>query len=477
MLRVLTEQIRRHELIKPGGTVVLAVSGGADSMALLHLLAALGRQSDWQLELSVAHFNHGLRGVDSDADAEFVRGAAEGLRLTCDVERREIRTLAQAARAGIEETSRRERYAFLERISLRRGASSVAVAHHADDQAETVLHRLARGTGLRGLAGMPVSRPLTPGSNIQLVRPLLTFTRAQLREFLHSQQIPFREDESNSERDAARNRIRHMVIPVLEEQINPQVRSALVRLAEQARWFEDYFQETIVRTFDTLLVSRTDQSVILNASGLGRKSSLLRTGLIRHTVASFGRGEADLSFQHLVAVSVLLDDPVSGKVIQLPGGVTVQKRYQQLIFSVDQETPQETIADQVVLHVPGRTVLPVRALEICCEISSPPADEIAAMREKGGKMSEHVDFDAVHPPIVLRSRRAGERFFPLGAPGSKKLSDYLTDAKVPPTDRRNIAVVCDQLGPIWVVSHRIDDRVKLTPQTRRVLHLEAKELA
>ena len=291
-----------------------------------------------------------------------------------------------------------------------------------------------------------------------------------------SQQIAFREDRSNTDHALLRNRIRHVVLPLLEQQVNPQVRGALLRLAEQARWFEDYFRENVTRTFETLLVSRTDQGIVLNAAALARKSKLLQTGLIREAYSSFGLGEADLSFTHLVAVADLLDDPTSGKMIQLPGGVVVEKRYEQLIFTRETQGPIASPADQIVVRVPGRTVLPSRSMEICCEVTTPAPDAIAALRDHGRRMCEYLDMDAVHPPLLVRSRRSGERFFPLGAPGSKKLSDYLTDAKVPPEGRRNIAVLCDQLGPIWVVGHRIDDRVKLTSQTRRVLHLEAKEI-
>jgi tRNA(Ile)-lysidine synthase len=192
---------------------------------------------------------------------------------------------------------------------------------------------------------------------------------------------------------------------------------------------------------------------------------------------ALGRGEADLTFANLVAVAELLDDPVSGKIIQLPGGVVVEKRYQQLTFCNEIDATSESNADQVVVRVPGRTILPSRFLEICCEVSSPPTAQITELRECGTRLNEHLDLDTVHAPLLVRSRRPGERFWPLGAPGSKKLSDYLTDSKVPPGERRKIVVVCDQLGPIWVVGHRIDDRVKLTSRTRRVLRLEARELS
>jgi len=352
----------------------------------------------------------------------------------------------------------------------------VAVAHHADDHAETILHRILRGTGLRGLAGIPRSRPLSPGSAVRLIRPLLSVTRASLRSYLSDEGVAFREDRTNAQNEPMRNRLRNTILPMLESQVNPQVKEALIRLAAQARWFEDYLRETVQRTLETLIISHTDQALAINVNALARKSPIVQTGLIRQAYASFGLGEQDLSYSHLVAALDLIADPASGKQLQFPGGMCVEKRYHQLIFSLPTSESREDIAPEIAIHLPGRTFLPVRSLDIRCSIDTVGPEDIPALRRDGGAMKEHVDLDAVHPPLVVRARRPGERFCPLGAPGSKKLSDFLTDEKVDPRDRRNIAVLCDQLGPIWVIGHRIDDRVKLTSQTRRVLHLEARPL-
>jgi tRNA(Ile)-lysidine synthase len=476
MLRVLAEQVRRFPLVSPSEIVVVAVSGGADSVALLHLLDELRRDAEFDGRLIAAHLNHGLRGPESDTDEAFVQSQAAALGIACVVDRRDVARIATQRRIGLEEAGRHERYAFFERVCIARGARAVALAHHADDPAETILHRVLRGTGLRGLAGMPVSRPLTPGSDIRLIRPLLSCTRAELRQYLIERGLAYREDRTNFDPGLTRNRIRHAVMPLLEETINPQVRGALLRLGEQARWFEDYFEENVARTLESLLVSRTNVEIVLNAPSLMRKSRLMQSAVVREAYAALGAGEGELAFGHLVAVVELLDDAASGKKIELPGGVTAEKRYDQLILTNAAPSEPAPPAEPVVLRVPGKTVVSSRRLEIVTEWAQPGPGGLAALRQAGERMSEHVDFGALHPPLLVRSRRSGERFTPLGAPGTKKLSDYLTDAKVPPEQRRNIVVVCDQLGPIWIVGHRIDDRVKLTSQTRRVLHLQARDL-
>jgi tRNA(Ile)-lysidine synthase len=476
MIRALGHELLTEKLLNPDDAVVVGVSGGADSMALLHILVDLNRTLGWRLRLTVAHLDHQLRGAESEQDAAFIQAAADGLGLPAVIESRDVAQRAQEQSLGIEEVARRERYAFFERVCLRVGARIVALGHHADDQAETVLYRILRGTGLSGLAGMPRGRPLSPGSDIRVIRPLLRRDRASLRKYLAENGITHREDCTNVSNEPMRNRIRNLVLPALEAEVNPQVREALTRLAEQAHWVNLFIRETVEKTFETLIVSHTDQVLVLNADALARKSRILQAELIRMAYRSFGLGEQDMTFGHLVSVVDLAGEPVSGKQVRLPGGMTVEKRYHQLTFSLPSTEARETTAPEITVRVPGMTVLPGHKLEIVCSIESAAAEDIPRLRRSGRKMEEFVDFDAVRPPLVVRQRRAGDRVFPLGAPGSKKLSDFLADLRVAPAERDRVALLCDQLGPIWVIGHRIDDRVKLTALTRNVLHLQARAI-
>ena len=476
MIKSLAQLLIREELLQPSDGVVVGVSGGADSMALLHLLLAINETDDWNLKIHVAHLNHQLRGAEADEDAALVAATCDRLSLPCTIDQRDIAKLAKEDSIGVEEIGRRERYTFFERVCLQTGSKVVAVGHHADDNAETILHRILRGTGLRGLAGIPFGRPLAPQSSIRLIRPLLNQTREALLEYLANEGITFREDRTNASNEPRRNRIRNTILPLVEAEVNPQVRDALIRLSSQARWLEEFLSETVGRTFDTLIIARTDQTLTLNADAMSRKSRIVQTELIRLAFTSFGMGEQDLAFSNLVAALDLVADPTSGRQTQFPGGMTVEKRYHQLIFSLPTSEPREAIAAEIAVHLPGTTLLPVRCLEIACSINDVTSDDIPRLRRGASPLEEFVDFGAVHAPLVVRSRRAGERFFPLGAPGTKKLSDFLADEKVSPQERERVAVLCDQLGPIWVIGHRIDDRVKLTGLTRRVLHLRAKPL-
>ena len=476
IVKTLAHELTSGGLIGKQDSVVVGVSGGPDSMALLNLLHVSNRQLGWHLKLHVAHLNHRLRGEESDADARFVQEAAHQLHLPCTIESREIATLAGKAKLGIEEAGRRERFAFFERICLRVGARIATLGHHADDNAETILHRILRGTGMRGLAGIQMVRPLSPGSEIRIVRPLLHFPRSELRQYLLENNISFREDRSNRASEPMRNRIRNVLLPLIEQQINPQAREALLRLADQAHWLQEFFAETIDRTLESLVVSRTDQQLVLNADALARKSRLMQAEIVRTAYSSFGLGEQELGFIHLAGVLELVADSAGGRKAQLPGGMIVEKRYHQLILSLPSEQPRETIAPNVMVRVPGVTNLSVRGLQIECQVREASSEEIARLKSQGSRHQENVDFDAVRLPLVVRSRAPGDRFMPLGAPGAKKISDFLADTRVDPRERTRINLLCDQLGPIWVIGHRIDDRVKLTPVTRRVLHLKASPL-
>ncbi len=473
-IKTLIEEIEEHKLLNRTDTVVVAVSGGPDSMALLHALCALNTDADYKLNLHVAHLNHQLRDQDAEKDAAFVEAAADSLHLPSTIDRRDIATLAAESGTSVEEFARHERYFFLERVCIKTRAGRVAVAHHADDDAETILHRVLRGTGIRGLAGIPRKRRISPLSDVEIVRPFLHLPKRQILKFLGDRGIPYREDRTNAANEPMRNRIRNVVLPAVEEQVNPQVRDALLRLGEQARWIDQYLTETAQRTFETLIINRTDQQLVLNAASLSRKSRIIQTELVRRSIEFFETGQQDLGFGHLKAVLDLVADPASGKQLHLPGGMTVNKIYDRLVFSLPTDEPRETIASEIAIHVPGITHLPVRRMVIECETDRITRTEMKTWRREPHRHEEWADLDRVHLPLIVRTRRSGDRFWPLGAPGSKKLSEFLIDAKIDPAERDRVAVLCDQLGPIWIVDHRLDERVKLAPGTRQVLRMRAR---
>lgn len=459
--------------------VVAAVSGGADSVAMLHLLSSLNRRQDWALKLHVAHLNHQLRGEASDADAAFVEQLARELGHPCTVESADVEQRSRADGVSIEQAARQCRFAFWERLCLRVGVRAVALGHHADDNAETILHRIVRGTGLRGLGGIRRVRPIREGSDIRLIRPMLEFRRAEIEHYLAERGMTFRHDVTNDSALYTRNRIRHEVLPLLRERLNPQAEDALIRLAEQARGLDAYLTETGERMLESLVVEHNDRELVLHSPSLARKARVIQTQLIRRAILRMGVGEGELAYGHFNAVADLAAGQEGSKALDLPGGLRVSRRYDRLVFewaSGDRITATETGEFRVAMN--GTTALPAHGVQITVDVLTADAATIDAHIHRrtgrsGTSREEWLDADQVHPPLIARSRRPGDRFFPLGMTGMKKLSDFFIDEKIDARRRDRAVVLCDQLGPIWIVSFRIDERVRLTRATRRVLRVRA----
>jgi tRNA(Ile)-lysidine synthase len=476
-----TAVLTNKPLLDQNERVVVAVSGGPDSVALLHLLHGLNQQEGWSLQLHVAHLNHRLRGADADADAAFVEALARRLGWPCTVAAEDIAALAKERGESVEQAGRECRFELFERVCLMAGARTVALAHHADDNVETVLHRIFRGTGMRGLGGIRSSRAIRPGSDIRILRPLLPFRRAQIEAYLRKRGLESRVDASNHSPEFTRNRIRSMILPLLREKFNPHVDEALLRLAEQARGADAYLNETSERVFESLVVAHDSAQLTLQADLLTRKPRVMRTQVIRHALLRLGMGEQELTYGHLEAIVNLAAGREGNKTLNLPGGFRVSRRYARLVFETESARPVDAATEPMRVSLSGTTPLPTFSLEITAELIDADEEIITGhLHRQSGRGQAHyeewLDAGAVHPPLVARARQPGDRFLPLGMTGMKKLSDFFIDEKIDPALRGRALVLCDQLGPIWLVPFRIDDRVRLHRGTERILRLRARPM-
>ncbi|MBN1489234.1 MAG: tRNA lysidine(34) synthetase TilS [Phycisphaerae bacterium] len=466
----LRNAIERHALCAPDELLVVGVSGGADSMALLHGLFRLRTEGGQAPALHVAHLNHGIRGEDADTDEQFVRQQAEALRLPCTTQRMDVPAWAAQTGTSIEEAARSARYAFLERVCRAADASAVAVGHHADDQAETLLHRLLRGTALRGLAGMRPSRLLSADSTIRLVRPLLALRRGQILDFLHGEHIAYRHDCTNDGTQTTRNRIRHELLPLAEAIVNPQAVDALSRLAEQAAGLDAYLRETAERMLETLIVHAGDGEIVLDAGELVRKRTILQTEVVRQAVLQLIPQEGPLTYHHLAAAAELAGQSDSGKSIDLPGRLRITKSYGKLVIALGQDEPDAAVMEASV-SVPGRTDLPECGLEIETSIEPIGDRSIAERLAHKPPDEEWLDWGTVAPPLCVRPCRPGDRFQPLGMATEKRIAGFLLDEKIPKAERGRIVILCDRKGPLWLIPLRIDQRARITERTKQVLRI------
>ncbi|MCG3136303.1 MAG: tRNA(Ile)-lysidine synthase [Phycisphaerae bacterium] len=321
-----------------GEPLVVAVSGGPDSTALAWLLHEMNQTENCGWALHLAHLNHQLRGSEAQRDADFVTRLAQQQGWNFTVESRPIRQLAGQSKLTIEETARQERYQFFEQVAQHYGGKAIATAHHADDHIETILHRLLRGTGLRGLAGIPPCRPLHNGSPVWIIRPMLNVLRSEIMRYLHDHRFEYCHDESNDQLQFTRNRVRHELLPYLEKNFNPAVRGALLRLGEQTRWMYDHLQELVQAKYP--LISWRDseepqrRAVELAVDLLQKESPLVQSELIRMAVVELGAAEKSITFQHYLAVMDLIEDKTTGKHLQLPGGLLVTRQREQIVLAL-----------------------------------------------------------------------------------------------------------------------------------------------
>jgi len=474
LLREVADWLRSERLLTRGAHWVVGVSGGPDSTLLLHLLHTLAVRDEWNLfrdvRLHAAHLHHGLRGVEAERDWLYVHEFAErrGVLLFSDW----IDVPAEAAATGgsLETVGRRERYAFLERVAVKTRSKVIAVGHHADDNAETILHRLCRGTGLRGLSGMKRVRPLREGSAIRLVRPLLPYRREQIEAWCEEQQLHPRHDATNTCTTYTRARIRHAVLPMLRETLNPKVVEALLRLAAQAEQGAVLVEKLAAEAYKRLCCVTSPDRVELDAVKLARRNPLVQTEVVRRALAAVAGTERDPSFPRLEAVRKLA--ALSGtREVHWPGGLVVQRSGGRLVFRRPSSAVEIAPGEPLPVEVPGRTALWDWDVELVAEVK--PWEPSQTLSDNWRNPREAwLDADRVRLPLGVRACQPGDRFRPLGAPGSKRVSEFLGDAKICAEERVRTVLVCDQDGPLWVVPVRIDERVKLRPGTTRVLRLQ-----
>ena len=463
------ETISRHNLLPPGTTVVAGVSGGPDSLCLLHVLKRL--QADGGFDLHVAHLNHELRGEEAGADAEFVAALADAWGLPVTVEGRDVAAHARARKIAIEEAAREVRYAFLADIAARTGADRVAVGHHADDQVETVLMHALRGAGLAGLRGMLPDSPYpVRGTGLRLVRPLLEVPRAEIEAYCAAHDLRPRFDCSNLDTTIFRNRLRHEVIPYLET-INPNIRQVLRHTA--AGLADDYaFLRQMVNEAWETVTRQEEKAIFFEREGWHALHPSLQRGLIREAVRRLRPDLKDINWVHVEPARRLAMEKSPGKQATLPAGLALFHEREALIIAERLPLPDEPLlqpGQDVPVAVPARMALPGGRWRLQAEIVA--LDTLQAHpRTNVNRWQAFLDAGVAVPPLRLRTRWPGDRFRPLGMKGRHMtLGEFFIAQKVPAHLRDRIPLLAGADGIIWVAGYRIDEAARVTETTKKVL--------
>lgn len=480
--------ILQEELIKKDDLVVVAVSGGADSLSLLVLLNMLRKEAHLPFSLHVAYLDHGLRGENAVRESRFVRLEAKKLGLPCTVGRVKAGEYKKKWNLSLEDAARRLRYSFLQQLALKLKADSIALGHNRDDQVETLLLNFLRGSGPDGLSGMSFRREA--GENgVPLIRPLLNSSRKDIERFCRDRGLRPCFDETNLDPRYLRNKIRREVLPYLEKNVNPNLRAGLFRLSRLLALDKDFWGLVAEDRLAASILEEKPGRLVLDRESLAGEHEALQGRMLRLAVSRLlGSIPREADYSRTRAALALINKEKPRGVVLFPGGMEVSRSYQKVIlqrvFSGKNRNPKKFFP--VLLPVPGEVSAGPEGIIFRAKLSS-PADLVWP---PDGKKEAYLDFDRVlelslskrlqsggdkdAAALIIRTRKPGDRFYPLGSPGKKKLKDYFIDRKISWEIRDLIPLVIAGDEIIWVAGTQISHLCRITKDTKRavVLSLE-----
>ena len=440
--------IKENELLSSGEKILIALSGGPDSVFLLHFLNKYKKK--FKIELGAAHINHRLRGKDSERDELFCKVICDELSIPFYLLRKDIKSYSKKNKFSLEVAGRKIRYEFFEKISKSNQYNKIATAHNADDNAETVLLNLIKGTGIKGIAGIPVRR-----NNI--VRPILSLTKKEILDYLDENQFEYRIDESNLSNDFERNFLRNEVIPLIRKNINPSFSNSVLNTSLNLQSLNAGLGE-IVSALKSEVKIKHNKSVSIPIEFMSRGKDYLISFTIKEIVDE--NFSVKLESNDLKKI-FLLAKKQSGKSEELTENLIALKERNQITIQKkssvkNSEEKKISIGNEVEIYNKSFSISEVKREEV--KISK-------------SKNTEFISADGLSRNFVVRVWKSGDKFLPIGMQGSKKISDYLNDIKINSFEKKEQLVLENRNRIVWVIGKRLDDRFKVTPNTKKVLKL------
>ncbi len=440
--------IRKKRLLKKGDSVVLGVSGGADSICMLKILSDAQKRRD--ISIYVLHINHQIRGAEADEDAKFVKKACTKFKVPHRVVSVDVPSIAKEQGLSLEEAGRMVRYEEFSKYAYEVGANKIAVAHNSNDNAETVLMNLARGTGIKGLGGIAPKRKMedSKGNTIEVIRPILCLTRKEIEEYLNENDIKYREDSTNESTDYTRNKIRLEVMPLLEN-INDNAMQNITNASEELADTSKYIDKDVEDAYEEY-VSEEDGKLFLSDKAFSL-DPVVFSGVIRKMIENTAGKLKDITRIHVGDVVNLKEKQV-GKKIDLPYAVVAEREYEGIsIFCEENESSAKSEDKEIVISFED--------------------DDFDKENIEELEYTKWLDYDKIDD-VVVRTRKKGDYIIVDDKGGRKKLKDYFIDEKIPRRERDDVLLVADGSHILWVVGHRISEAVKVTPETKKVVKLE-----
>jgi tRNA(Ile)-lysidine synthase len=470
------QSIRKNSLLEPNERVLIAVSGGPDSVALTLILNEISKKYKQNWYLVLVHLNHGLRGKESLRDERFVKDLGRKLGLPVYTKLVSLKKELKGYSKGLEALARETRYNFLESVANKIKADKVASGHTLDDQSETVLMRILRGTALKGLRGIPSIRALKAGSKIMVIRPLLNTERRSLIRYLKENRQEYCTDSTNLQDDFLRNKIRLNLLPQMEKH-HKGTRFHLARIGETSHQAYDYIHkeaQKVIKLFEERKII-SDNSIEIKE--LKKLHPALQIAVLDSIMEKVKGDLQGISYQHYELLMSLVETQGPEKAIVLPGGIVAHKEKGKIIFRLAPAyggsilpIRQRLLCNRI--KVPGQTVLKPHKLIVKASIIKNTGDYLARFRQSKTPYQEIFDLDKIDLPLTIRYRTSGDRFHPIGASGAQSVKKFFIDRKISRKERENIPLLCDKNRIIWVTGYRISDKAKITPATKRVLKIE-----
>ena len=454
MIGTVWNNIKHYSLIHEKDTIVIGVSGGPDSMALLYALLEIKKSLDFNI--LIAHVNHGVRGDDALADQLFVEKISKGLALPCYSINVDMEAHAKEMGITSEEAGRDLRYGFFRDILNKYGGGKIAVAHNKDDQAETLLLRLMRGTGIDGLKGMDFICG-------DIIRPLLNISRYEIEEYIEKGGIETVLDKTNLLPIYSRNKVRLELLPYIRENFNPSIIDALWRLSRTSNGDCNFLEKYTEDKFDLLVKNKTNHSIILNGSLFNKEDMSIRLRIIRKAICKLLGNLHGFSEQHITQVVEIFERLQTGKRIELPNSLVGRVNYDEFII---EKKKDENIKDfNYILQIGNNEF---KELGISLNVSIIQAQMPVKFKDN----AKYFDYDKVKGNIYIRNRKPGDIFNPIGMRGTKKVKDYFIDKKISKDIRDRIPILMDDKNIIWILGYATSQLYKITEGTKNILMVE-----